>query len=418
NTGQQDWPNKVKAIYDHLIEDLGLNANEVPLLAGQVVSESAGGICAGHNAIIARLPNVIPNSYVISSEGCPARQDDHLHFTAEGYSGSANLPMYAQGDGNTFAFHYLTAGYKFTITDLDESVSKIKFVVENNTTYELSSDIKLVIDGNNIYLKHDWGDPGAERSLTYICKVNSKTATVYVPWRYNKSEGFQPTVTIYNADNDSKLKVISATNAAPGISEKGQVQPIRISCPGTGEEWEFESAYGISWNSITTSVAGDTGTGYDGIKTMKATADADNLYVYLEVKKDALYDDAGYQYSNQSQLYIGDGSGKTAFWAWPTPYIDRFESWMKYKNAPRYINWNAGFVGQKAMEHGDCYYYEIAIARSSYSALSGSSCTLCFYINKKYVYKDEAGAEVWAGEDTQIGFAPARWTEGLTVTLP
>ena len=85
NTGQQDWPNKVKAIYDHLIEDLGLNANEVPLLAGQVVSESAGGICAGHNAIIARLPNVIPNSYVISSEGCPARQDDHLHFTAEGY---------------------------------------------------------------------------------------------------------------------------------------------------------------------------------------------------------------------------------------------------------------------------------------------------------------------------------------------
>ena len=226
-----------------------------------------------------------------------------------------------------------------------------------------------------------------------------------------------PIVTIYNADNDAKITELTAKSTSI-LNSKGEVKRITISASGSGTPWEFESAYGISWNSITTSVAGDTGTGYDGIKTMKATADADNLYVYLEVKKDALYDDAGYQYSNQSQLYIGDGSGETAFWAWPTPYTDRFESWMKYKNAPRYINWNAGFVGQKAMEHGDCYYYEIAIARSSYSALSGSSCTLCFYINKKYVYKDEAGAEVWAGEDTQIGFAPARWTEGLTVTLP
>ena len=85
NNGQQDWPNKVKNIYDNLIQDLGLDATQTPLLAGELVSQSSGGICYGHNAIIATLPNVIPNSYVISSEGCPARQDDHLHFTAEGY---------------------------------------------------------------------------------------------------------------------------------------------------------------------------------------------------------------------------------------------------------------------------------------------------------------------------------------------
>ena len=221
-----------------------------------------------------------------------------------------------------------------------------------------------------------------------------------------------PIVTIYNAENDAKIKELTAKSVSV-IDAKGKVQRITISASGSGTPWEFESAYGISWNSITTSVAGDTGTGYDGIKTMKATADADNLYVYLEVKKDALFDDASYQYSNYSHLYIGDGSGEKKHWAWDTPYVTTFSSWMKYKNGPRYINWNAGFVGQKAMEHGDLYCYEIAIARSSDPALSGSSCTLCFEINKQYVIEEE-----WFGEETQIGFAPARWTEGMNVTLP
>ena len=36
------------------------------------------------NVIIAKLPQIIPNSYVISSSGC-ASSFDHLHFKAEGY---------------------------------------------------------------------------------------------------------------------------------------------------------------------------------------------------------------------------------------------------------------------------------------------------------------------------------------------
>ncbi len=84
NTGDTLWVKKVKLVYDNLIKDLGLNASEVPLLAGELVSAEAGGACAGMNSIIATLPQEIPNSYIISSEGCPAK-DDHLHFTAEGY---------------------------------------------------------------------------------------------------------------------------------------------------------------------------------------------------------------------------------------------------------------------------------------------------------------------------------------------
>lgn len=85
NTGDKDWPDKVKGIYDNLIKDLNLNAEEVPLLAGEVVNTDEQGACVSMNKIIDKLPKTIPNSYVISSAGCPARPPDHLHFTAEGY---------------------------------------------------------------------------------------------------------------------------------------------------------------------------------------------------------------------------------------------------------------------------------------------------------------------------------------------
>ncbi len=85
NTGDKDWPNKVKGIYDNLIKDLDLNAGKVPLLAGEVVNADQHGACASMNEIIDELPQVVPDSYVISSAGCQARPPDQLHFTAAGY---------------------------------------------------------------------------------------------------------------------------------------------------------------------------------------------------------------------------------------------------------------------------------------------------------------------------------------------
>jgi len=84
NSGQQDWPNRVKGVYENLLADLGLNAEEVPLLAGEVVSSGSGGVCGGMNDIIDTLPSVIPTAHVISSEGLD-QQGDGLHFTSEAY---------------------------------------------------------------------------------------------------------------------------------------------------------------------------------------------------------------------------------------------------------------------------------------------------------------------------------------------
>ena len=84
NTNDTLWTKKVKLVYDNLMKDLNLNPKKVPLLAGEVVNTDQGGICASMNTIIATLPTVIPNSFVIPSNGCISAQD-HLHFTAEGY---------------------------------------------------------------------------------------------------------------------------------------------------------------------------------------------------------------------------------------------------------------------------------------------------------------------------------------------
>jgi hypothetical protein len=84
NTGDSTWPQKVKLVYNNLLQDLNLKPNSIPLLAGEMVSADQGGACASMNKIIATLPEAIPNAHVISSDGCPQR-GDKLHFTAAGY---------------------------------------------------------------------------------------------------------------------------------------------------------------------------------------------------------------------------------------------------------------------------------------------------------------------------------------------
>jgi len=107
NTNDTLWPQKVKGVYDNLIKDLNLKANEVPLLAGELVNTDQGGACSSMNSIIAKLPQIIPNSYIIPSTGCIGIPD-HLHFSAAGY----------RKLGNRYAVKMLSLlGYKVSDTE-------------------------------------------------------------------------------------------------------------------------------------------------------------------------------------------------------------------------------------------------------------------------------------------------------------
>ena len=83
NNGDRQWPNKVKGIYDDLLQDLNLKAADVPLLAGELVAKDQGGACAGMNTIIDDLPKTIPTAHVISATGCT--KINSLHFNPAGY---------------------------------------------------------------------------------------------------------------------------------------------------------------------------------------------------------------------------------------------------------------------------------------------------------------------------------------------
>jgi hypothetical protein len=76
-----NWGKAVKGIYEKLLEDLGLEPDSIPLLAGQVVGNNSG--------IINGLPNLMPGvAYVIPSNGCTAAGpsgNDAIHFSYEGY---------------------------------------------------------------------------------------------------------------------------------------------------------------------------------------------------------------------------------------------------------------------------------------------------------------------------------------------
>lgn len=83
NSGDKEWPGKVKGIYDNLLQDLNLKAADVPLLAGELVAKDQGGACAGMNTIIDDLPKTIPTAHVISATGCT--KINSLHFNPAGY---------------------------------------------------------------------------------------------------------------------------------------------------------------------------------------------------------------------------------------------------------------------------------------------------------------------------------------------
>jgi xylan 1,4-beta-xylosidase len=84
NINDREWPAKVKSVYESLLRDLNLQAEDVPLLAGEVLGADQNGKAASMNTIIAELPKVIPTAHIVSSAGCEGLPDQ-LHFSPAGY---------------------------------------------------------------------------------------------------------------------------------------------------------------------------------------------------------------------------------------------------------------------------------------------------------------------------------------------
>lgn len=78
-----EWRKTVRKIYCDLQEELQFDSAAVPLLVGEVVRAEYNGVCAHANPTINDIANHYPNTYVVSSDGCPPG-DDNVHFSSEG----------------------------------------------------------------------------------------------------------------------------------------------------------------------------------------------------------------------------------------------------------------------------------------------------------------------------------------------
>jgi len=78
------WNGYLKIVYENILKDLNLKAEDVPLLVGEMVRKEMGGIKYAINDYLGKLPEYIPTAHVISSEGL-APMHDNMHFSNESY---------------------------------------------------------------------------------------------------------------------------------------------------------------------------------------------------------------------------------------------------------------------------------------------------------------------------------------------
>ena len=143
NWDDPDWASKVKYVYETLLEDLGLKAEDVPFIIGEAVNADRGGTSASANINIDNLPKTMPAVRVVSSSGL-TNLPDHLHFDAAGY----------REIGRRYAAQMLDAkGMKANIKH-DESQKTVPFLVHErvdkatfNYLAPQASSVELVFPG-------------------------------------------------------------------------------------------------------------------------------------------------------------------------------------------------------------------------------------------------------------------------------
>ena len=81
-----NWQAEVKKTRDDILEALGLSSDTVPFLAGGLEEQDAGGCCWSFSRNnIKTLPNVMDNTYFVSSDGLSGNGKDPYHFSSESY---------------------------------------------------------------------------------------------------------------------------------------------------------------------------------------------------------------------------------------------------------------------------------------------------------------------------------------------
>lgn len=167
NNGQDSWRDKVKTIYERLLTDLNLKAEDVPLFAGETVNADVGGTCSLHNSVIARLPEKIPTAHVVPSNGCPCASDN-IHFTVAGY----------RTMGKRYAYEALKVMGLEPKAQADYAWSDGLKKIYQLESLDPVDDIQLRVGGSKVLAI--WGTfaDGHRENLTNECTLTSSDFTI------------------------------------------------------------------------------------------------------------------------------------------------------------------------------------------------------------------------------------------------
>lgn len=228
NNTQKDWPVKVKKVYVRMLNELGLNEAETPLLIGELLSQAKGGVCWGHNSVIGDTHHVIPNAHVISSANCPGASDG-LHFTAKGY----------RMIGKRYAEKMLTLLGSVAPIDFDTS----------ETYFPMTTDAfnpSLYLPGgkfSSISTTHSFtcGDNGGFGGWRYSKGLDLSSYN-YLVFEFMKTPTASQTIRIYDTD-DYLAPCCTVT-----VKSKKQVVDLRNLKKDNGEPLNLSKIYLIGFN--------------------------------------------------------------------------------------------------------------------------------------------------------------------------
>ena len=334
---------------------------------------------------------------------------------ASGGHRESAIPMFAWGnEEEEYAFANLTGAAKFTFSHV--GCSHVKFSFLTTTACKLSGTFPLSLDSDATKVRWSAAETqaAAERGVTYYADVERDgSVSFYVPYAAGTIWAWSH-LTLEDADNEEADPLYSNTKINNIVVAKNRIAVLPTLDIDWAGEPSFPSAYGIDWRGI--SASSNTNDEYPAIQTLKATADEDYVYLYLEVDPTVLT--RTHTFDHQFRVYVTDaGSSRNYYWNSACSYINK-DIWAVSGGEMTFLSFNPTPFESNMKVTDSVVYYEVRISRThdTTSALLSASGEVGIGVELDDLYVD--GEWKRLNNYKPYGVIPTRGGALYPVTLP
>lgn len=233
------WATTVKKVYSDMLSDLGLSADTVPLLVGEVLQ---GGQCASANSQIRSLPNKISTAHVVSSDGCTA-SSDNLHFDNAGYQLLGK--RYAQTMLSLLSKPSLSSSSNAQSSSSSQAEARIPFQERISIPGKLEAE-NYDLGGQNIAYYDINPEDAPAIYRTDNAGIDSSGGSFFYGWT-QAGEWLKYSVDVKQAgEYIYTVRVASELDGGEFTLSLGETQIATISVPNTGSFTAFEEIQGTT----------------------------------------------------------------------------------------------------------------------------------------------------------------------------